>query len=263
MNVRYRRGWFSESHRHYLAAKGIKTSRYYQSKGFINRIQNEREQTLVRGLRALAGPGGSVERERTERSLGLGAPGKQRLELRRQMAREPLTEEQLEIKQGIISEAGGISPRSAPLSKRAPNEVTEEMVDHLRSDIELEKQSAEIEAVDLNEKLKQYGDAFENYAKEVQEHITEIQKNMLLATNKNDYELLNKETAQLQKALGRREEELRTAEAQNEQLRRRIVAADVQVQRLDNLSANLDRLRKAPAYRDLVQEAVRRYGGYE
>ena len=26
---RYRKGWFGESHRHYLAAKGVKTNRYY------------------------------------------------------------------------------------------------------------------------------------------------------------------------------------------------------------------------------------------
>ena len=31
MNSRYRRGWFGDSHRHYLAAKGISTKRYYAS----------------------------------------------------------------------------------------------------------------------------------------------------------------------------------------------------------------------------------------
>jgi len=29
MNGRYRRGWFGDSHRHYLAAKGISTKRYF------------------------------------------------------------------------------------------------------------------------------------------------------------------------------------------------------------------------------------------
>ena len=32
MNSRYKRGWFGESHRHYLAAKGVKTNRYMRSK---------------------------------------------------------------------------------------------------------------------------------------------------------------------------------------------------------------------------------------
>jgi len=30
MNSRYRRGWFGESHRHYLASKGVKTNRYFR-----------------------------------------------------------------------------------------------------------------------------------------------------------------------------------------------------------------------------------------
>ena len=32
MNSRYKRGWFGESHRHYLAAKGVSTKRYNKIK---------------------------------------------------------------------------------------------------------------------------------------------------------------------------------------------------------------------------------------
>jgi len=41
MNARYKRGWFNESHRHYLAAKGITTNRYEVSKR-VRRISREK-----------------------------------------------------------------------------------------------------------------------------------------------------------------------------------------------------------------------------
>jgi len=47
MNGRYKRGWFGESHRHYLAAKGVKTNRYFRGKKSSSYMHDLREKTLA------------------------------------------------------------------------------------------------------------------------------------------------------------------------------------------------------------------------
>ena len=42
MNSRYRRGWFGDSHRHYLASKGISTKKY----NFAKRKMTQTEKTV-------------------------------------------------------------------------------------------------------------------------------------------------------------------------------------------------------------------------